>query len=94
MNADEQPLNGNEKLSRETLLDALGLQLHHGVVARDERVVSSRADSCVLGIGDLEPRVLAESMTQRFLRIMGSGRVDRREDASVDRHRQKELYMP
>ena len=94
VNADERPLSVEEKLSRGTLLDALSLQLHHGVVARDERVVSSGADSCVLGIDDLEPRVLAESMTQRFLRIMGTGRVSRREDASADQHRQKELYMP
>ncbi|KAJ1467456.1 hypothetical protein T484DRAFT_1858812 [Baffinella frigidus] len=94
VNADEQPLGDRERRGRGQLLDALSLQLHHGVVARDERVVSSGADSCVLGIEDLEPRVLAENMTQRFLRIMGSGRVDRRADASVDRHRQKELYMP
>ena len=61
VNADERPLCFKEKLSRGTLLDALSLQLHHGVVARDERMVSSGAESCVLGIDDLEPRVLAES---------------------------------
>jgi hypothetical protein len=67
--ADEQPLSEGERLSRGTLLDTLGVQLHHGVVARDERVVRSGADSCVLGMDDLEPRVQEETMTQRFLRV-------------------------
>ena len=35
VNTDERPLSVEEKLSRGTLLDALSLQLHHGVVARD-----------------------------------------------------------